>query len=107
MHLSLIGFAAGSVYWHAGDNTLLAVNRSTAKFVYFWFPHVRDLDDYDNRSKVTVTTGRDGEARIVVGADRGGSMDVFARQRGSGRRVGVGEEDTHRPVRQNPWSATT
>lgn len=72
------------MYRHTQDITMLSVSRKTAKLEYFLFPQVSYLDDiFVNRYKATVMTGRDGEARVVMGGDHGGSMDVFARKRGS------------------------
>ncbi|KAF8772330.1 hypothetical protein HU200_005868 [Digitaria exilis] len=56
-----IGFAAGRCYWHNGEKTV------------GW--------DDDMIGKVTISVGRDGEARIVV-AGNGNMLMIFRRQRG-------------------------
>ncbi|TVU09181.1 hypothetical protein EJB05_42627, partial [Eragrostis curvula] len=85
--MRFMGHAAGYMYWHCQDGTVAALDLSTAAEDSSSFalpmPNAH-WDPYDPSSikDITVATGRDGEARIVV-ACAGEIVRVFARLQGA------------------------
>ncbi|KAL6655496.1 hypothetical protein ACP70R_006322 [Stipagrostis hirtigluma subsp. patula] len=80
----ILGVAAGSRYWHAGGRKMVVLDQSTLEFSSFVLPGDEAWDRTSIFMTMTVTAGRDGEPRIVVGGTAGGGLKVFARRQGGG-----------------------
>ncbi|KAF8661065.1 hypothetical protein HU200_057164 [Digitaria exilis] len=78
-----MGRTRGSLYWHAGGRAVTAMDRSTAKLSCSELPE--KMEPYWNKQgmELKVTTGRDGEPRILAMA-AGGVLRVLALPRGGG-----------------------
>ncbi|CAL4906032.1 unnamed protein product [Urochloa decumbens] len=73
----LMGHSNGKIYWWVDGGKAVAVDRATADLAAFVLRDgVEGFDD--DHYQATVTTGRDGEARIAVGRRYGDYVKVFA-----------------------------
>lgn len=81
-----LGSAGGSIYWYADGGTVFAMDKTTAEFSSSSLP-ADVVGPTTSASKFAVTTGRDGEARIVFldAYAAGGKLNVFARRKAGSR----------------------
>ncbi|CAN6343288.1 unnamed protein product [Urochloa humidicola] len=78
-YFDLMGHSKGKIYWWVQGSMAVVVDRATADLASFML-RIRDSGVeglYDHR-RATVTTGRDGEARIAVSRHYSGDVKVFA-----------------------------
>ncbi|GJM99071.1 hypothetical protein PR202_ga16136 [Eleusine coracana subsp. coracana] len=79
-NMLFLGSAAGSLYWYTHGRTVFSMDKSTAEFSSSTLPYFEDFVEPTTTTKFSVTTGRDGEARIVFLA--GDKLNIFARPKG-------------------------
>ncbi|KAL6846393.1 hypothetical protein ACP4OV_023841 [Aristida adscensionis] len=87
IRLDVMGHTTSSVYLYKGGGRAVAVDRNTAELLPMVLPDggAEDWDSHMRDRRVTVTAGRDGEARIVVGEAGWKNLKVFARLQMQGR----------------------
>ncbi|CAL5091020.1 unnamed protein product [Urochloa decumbens] len=87
--LHYFGVAGGRRYWHDGNKRVLALDEMTLELSSFVLPDEEDWHPIFSVSMVSLTVGRDGEARVVVDGGDNDSLKIFVRIRSGGG----GEED--------------
>ncbi|CAN6356494.1 unnamed protein product [Urochloa humidicola] len=78
-YFDLMGHSKGKIYFWVQGSMAVVVDRATADLASFML-RIRDggVEGFYDHHRATVTTGRDGEARIAVSRHYSGDMKVFA-----------------------------